>query len=201
MAPAAPKKRLNQPDREYPHELYEPIVEGPSNFLALYRMSIEEREKYEEARGKLIWYSRSMKLLLLMQHYGVEHSDQRRWRDLALRLAYDLFPGFSVMDSPPRGRGRPMGRTKHDNFRLASDIEALACDEGVSAGEACRRLVKRKGVWKGEDSKRLIECYRRHCGRLKTTPKERIRHKRYEEIAQALLRDPAPPLCTDNGEE
>jgi hypothetical protein len=178
LAPKPSKKRLKHPDRDYPDELYAPIVLPPTNRLLLFTMSTEALEKYEEASGKLVWHERALKLLSLMQHYGVKRSDEHRWQNLALKLAYDLLPGFGVVASPPRGRGRPEWRSKRDNFQLADDIESLAFQEDITPGEACRRLTNRRGSrWKGEKSKNLLESYRRHCQKFNMTPEDRA--KRY----------------------
>lgn len=59
------------------------------------------------------------KMLLLLDHYGIERSEPERWFVLALRLAMDHVPGFQA--EVPRGRPHEWSSTKLALLRLAID--------------------------------------------------------------------------------
>ncbi len=79
---------------------------------------LKERQNADWLREE---YSR--RALLLFDHYSIPISAENRWVELAIRLAKDHVPGFSVVDisSYPRKRGRP---AKHLKSPLTSHMRA-----------------------------------------------------------------------------
>jgi hypothetical protein len=87
------------------------------------------------------------KLVALAQHYRALSGDDVDWKALAIGLAFDHVPGFQIVDTPSRKRGRP----RHWDFSFEFYRAVLQLlDEGqASVANACRILSRRKGPWHG----------------------------------------------------
>jgi hypothetical protein len=85
--------------KKYPGQLGRPIPLRDAAAAALLH--------YKDGNGFLDWHwDRNIELMpQLLEHYGIELTDERRWLKLAFFLAREHVPGFTI--SSTRGRGRP----------------------------------------------------------------------------------------------
>jgi hypothetical protein len=121
-------------------------------------LSKRDRAELSEWAGKAIFDEQWRRLRVIADQYGTDlesHSDS--WR-LALLLAIDFVPGFSLFPGMHRGRARTAAR---DHFDLATEVNSLIKEESRSAFNACEILSKRKGKWKGVKPTSLEATYHR----------------------------------------
>jgi hypothetical protein len=141
---------------EYPGELGIPIreaipfVEGTS-LLGGYT----EEGKANARRRDLEELNR--KLQVLAQHYEARGGDgEINWKRLAISLALAHVPGLQVVEELPRGRGRPKRYVpSYERYALYSAILAILDEGEPSVANACRRLSKREGKWRGANPRTL----------------------------------------------
>ena len=133
--------------------LSRPIVIPPpprlstGTFLHTNNQDKEIRAKYEQwkMRCALIAAGESLKKLdLLFDLYGIERGKQTSWFQLALRLAIDYIPGFSIAKRP----GRHKKWDEWHLFKLNREINRIKKEkDGRSAQHACRSLSRRQNEY------------------------------------------------------
>lgn len=68
-----------------------------------------------------------LKLLLLLEHYGIKPGEPDRWFKLAFLLAHDHVPGMRLVENAPRGRGAPLKQLDvlgaRENVRIIDEID------------------------------------------------------------------------------
>ena len=83
------------------------------------------------------------KFKLLFAYYQIELERPDCWEHLALMLAIMHVPGFRIVDSPPRKRGRPKKRSISDAWDLALIVDAIAAERKRGIKDAVRTAAKR----------------------------------------------------------
>lgn len=167
----------------------------------------------DDRRAARIAKAQASKVRHLFEHYEVNASSADGWRDLAIRMAVDLVPGFSVVEAQLPRAGRPRGSTPNDNWGLARDIEEFALRRSITQSQACTRLVKlKRSRWKGQDHRALYARYLRHLksvgreaasvrmGNLRTQlegAKEMQNQSTVDPIALAMLAEPVFRILRD----
>ncbi len=143
---------MSQKPTTYTGELFEPIrVDGPNPVPG-------------GIRG-----AQDRKLLLLLEHFGIDQTSEDRWKELARALAVAHVPGFEL---GPYGRsinGRPKVWHSKSYFQLWFAVWWMCKKSGVSESEACR-LLSRQPIWRerGSESvlrRRLVDA--KNCNRAR----------------------------------
>jgi hypothetical protein len=103
------------------------------------------------------------RLSTLYDHYSIDATAPNAGVTLAYCLACDLIPRFNPMQSPPgKGkRGAPKSVLKKHRDLMGAILEIT--DTGIPVIQACRRLSKRNGPWKGWSPKVLQARYYRYA--------------------------------------
>lgn len=118
------------------------LAERIPEFRGGYISDFESFEKWVDDYEELI----EEKLLLLLDHYGIERDAADAWKCLTLRLAREVVPGFRVVRV-----GAPRKWTHvHDALaRLAIDehLAANAATEKMNVLDAARHVVRQRD-WK-----------------------------------------------------
>lgn len=103
----------------------------------------------------------SRKIRLLLHHYGLETPTEGNLAKLALLLARDWVPGFEVLPSMPRGKGRPKVVT--DEEYLVSTVDRyLYSNPHWTVREACRNFKtahNSEARWTFIDARRVENLY------------------------------------------
>jgi hypothetical protein len=104
------------------------------------------------------------KLNLLASHFGASKGGRTDWRLLATKLAQEIVPGFSILDSDPK-KGRPRDQDGVRVFKgplptkyrsLWHDVRAEMRKQKGPVTRTLDALVKRKGSpWYGMDAPSL----------------------------------------------
>jgi hypothetical protein len=137
---------------QYPGELGEPHVRiKPAGILtSLLGGNPHETEADRAARAqKENLDALGKKIALLAQHYQVDDGDTINWKRLAIELAFAHVPGFTTVEEKPRKRGRP--GAGYFNFALYEAVLNVLDEGEPTVANACRRLSKRSGEWKGKN--------------------------------------------------
>jgi len=132
-------------------------------------LSKRDRAELSEWASKAIFDEQWRRLRVIADQYGTDlasHSDS--WR-LALLLAIDFVPGFSLFAGMHKGRARTAAR---DHLDLATEVNSLIKEKNRSAFNACEILSKRKSKWKGVKPASLEATYYRFTDAVKRERKD-----------------------------
>jgi hypothetical protein len=118
-------------------------------------------ERYESAL-QTIGIEPEKRLSVLYDHYSIDATAPNAGVILAYCLARHFIPHFDPMQTPsPKGnRGRPK-RVTEKHLDLVGAILEITETPGVRVIQACRRLAKQAGPWRGLPPKELQARYYR----------------------------------------
>ena len=119
---------------------------------------------------------RAQKLNALADALAIQGKKQRRWYELALKLATLYVPGFQVA-RPQRRRGAPSLWNFQAQQRLVLEVHRLK-HKRLSETTACVRLSERKAICDVNDRPFTPEALRTELRRLKKS-------KLYQRIVEA----------------
>jgi hypothetical protein len=138
--------RKKTPPVQYPGWLGLPHVRiRPSSIFGLLGPNSVEEAKEEAHQKNMEIFGQ--KMVALAQHYRALSGDDVDWKAMAIGLAFDHVPGFQIVDTPSRKRGRP-GRWDF-SFEFYRAVLQLLDEGQASVANACRILSRRKGRWNG----------------------------------------------------
>lgn len=146
----------------YEQQLIDPIVRLPAPGLLGETFYSKERQAKRLEYIKEQYHS---KLTLLFRHYEYDISSPDDFLVLIMRLAHDWIPGFDVVDTSPRKRGRPKLRNEYALAELAMEIDEIRAENPRKPIKwACGIYLDRHGNerrWKGRRNTRTVDdCYR-----------------------------------------
>lgn len=105
----------------------------------------------------------SARMQVLLNHYHIDSAFSDPFCMLALRLANDLIPNFTVFPNPP---GRRRGREIPSDTRLCMAVDKIADERKRGIADACRLLSRRAGPWEGANPNTLETRYHEEKSRL-----------------------------------
>lgn len=137
--------RKKPPTVHYPGPLGEPHAKTPSFlFGGLLGPPVDAEE---EARKRDL-EALAKKVDLLVDHYDARsEGGDVNWKSLAISLAFSHVPGFQIVETPKRKRGRPRN---YDGFDLYRAILKVLDEKRTSVANACVILSRRNGAWHGK---------------------------------------------------
>jgi hypothetical protein len=126
---------------KFPGILNQPIVWPVGNALLSYLGKPDEEAEKKQLDCVMEQYHQ--RVLALYEHYDIK-PERGSGLGLALALARDCVPGFQVLYTPKRGRGRPPrgSGTAFMDLPLCFDV-LLLVRRGQTTANACRILAKR----------------------------------------------------------
>ena len=128
-------------------------------------------ERYDAAT-RTIGAETERRLSNLYSHYSLDATDPNAGVTLAYRLACDLIPHFNPWEvrthTGARRRGRPKS-VKEGHLALIGAILKIT-DTGTSVIQACRKLSRLNGPWKGLRPKVLQARYYRWADTVRAEP-------------------------------
>ena len=130
---------------KFTDELRKPIPFDLGMVVALleYGEDKDELVNIKQAALRNLGKEWTRKLLLLLHHYEIEKSHpDAGWR-LAFHLALDLVPGMQIVESVPRGRGRPKLWTRDLYRTLFAAVEKIQAEKSIGIADTIRILRKR----------------------------------------------------------
>ena len=96
---------------------------------------------------------------LLLDTFCIPRDSKDRWRRLAVALAEEFVPGFRIVNRA----GAPRLWSPVALLRLYHEVDHIVESDGVSAMEACRRLLKNPdGTWRYTRCRTASALYRRY---------------------------------------
>jgi hypothetical protein len=129
----------------YPGTLNEPIVRR--EYMGLLA-------KFDSDEQRII-RARMSKIELLFEHYQIPFGEPQCWEYLALRLALAHVPGFAVVNTPLRKRGRPKKWEISAARELVQTVDAIATERKRGINDAIQSAVKRlPQKWPTKEGKR-----------------------------------------------
>jgi hypothetical protein len=160
-SPAATLKRNKNGKPIFEGQLAEPITYPPRPLADLdilpegVKTAEEAEARWRKEWSDQIFAQRTEKLLDLLKCYGLP-IDPPDWFSLAVMLAEDFVPGFTVKDPNKRAKGAPK-KTSSNLLGAVDDI--LQRKPELSVAAACRALTKKKGPWHRENAGSLASRY------------------------------------------
>lgn len=94
------------------------------------------------------------RLKAVCDHYGLDFNDPHCLPSLAMQLARDCISRFDVYSTSRPGR--PTGRGMPTGISLVLAVQEIDAERGRGVSDACNRLSKKDGPWKGR-SKKVLE--------------------------------------------
>ena len=172
--------KKNVPIVQYPGELGEPHVrvKAAAGFVSLFAGAQKTDEQLEAEAREANLNALRRRLVLLARHYDALKDEEVDWQGLAIGLAFAHVPGFLMVDEMPRRRGRPRSQGLFDFALYEAVLNVLDEGEG-SVANACRRLTKRQGAWRGKNAASLESRF--HEQRRKAEAMDLTRHLRNPE--------------------
>jgi hypothetical protein len=125
----------------------------------------EDHYKFTGGLGQPIWEPdvaeinkrAAEKMRLLFEHYKIDPSDEQRWQNLAMSLAFAHVPGLQFAKRRKRGpKPRWQAGPGDKLVRAIDDVKSLT---GKRTGDAIAELQK-GGMWKNDNPKSLAARYR-----------------------------------------
>jgi len=120
-----------------------------------------ELHRYPDVAAALkeMWQTRTAeKLPLLFKHYKIDQSDEQRWGELAISLAWEHVPGLQLALRPKRRRRTWKAGLGVDLVRAVEDVKSRT---GKSTEAAIAELKEEPGgMWKRYTVENLGERYR-----------------------------------------
>jgi hypothetical protein len=103
------------------------------------------------------------KLELLFEHYQIAPNDRHRWQKLALALAFDHVPGFTLERGSRPTRGRHKTWSIAESRKLVDAVDAINKERKLGIKDAVRILRQRSpSEWSGAGLEtRYHECKKR----------------------------------------
>jgi hypothetical protein len=166
---------------EYPGELGEPhvTIKPTTAFVSLFMGADAKTQAEREAEAhKANLDALGSKINLLAMYYGAGSGSAIDWKRLAIELAFRHVPGLKTLDEKPRKRGRP-GKSYFENFELYEAVLNILDEGEPSVANACRKLSKRLGPWKGRNPTSLETRF--HEGRRRAAAMDLRPHLRNPE--------------------
>jgi hypothetical protein len=158
-------KKSNDDTPRFVGSLNDPIIRTDPLALALitYKQDEEEKRATHEREADRLWNERVTKMMLLLGHYGIDFSSDSPWMTLSFCLARDFVPGMTILDRPPRKKGRPSkwrGAAPSNSLSLVHTVEAIQQERQKGILDAVRIAIKRfPDRWRGYDAKTLVTRY------------------------------------------